>query len=319
MRITTAFFIIVSLLISVLSCTSVVAQVDSPILPPPTKLTDHVYAWIGPLPAPSKENRGFRMNLLFVVGTNAVAVIDTGYTEAMAQEMLAHIKRITNVPVKYAINSNSQPHRFMGNPAFRRAGATIIAHKKSAERMEKLAGNFSMAIERILELKPGSVTLPTRPDQIITSDTVIDLGGINIKLWDFGSAHTPTQLVIEVPKDKLVYSGDILYSGRLLMVQSDSNIEHWISAFDRLKQFGDVLFVPGHGQPAKLSAFEFPTRQYLALLLDYMTEMVKEGVDIQDAINRLDQSRFSKLVNYEELAGRNASWAYLERETAAFE
>jgi hypothetical protein len=50
-----------------------------------------------------------------------------------------------------------------------------------------------------------------------------------------------------------------------------------------------------------------------------MNKMVEEGVDVQDAINRLDQSRFAKLANYDLLAGRNASWTYLEREAAAFE
>ncbi|WP_455365301.1 MBL fold metallo-hydrolase [Kaarinaea lacus] len=308
---------LVGILLSVLLIST--AHSSAAILPPPKQITDHVYAWIGPLPGPSKENQGYRMNLVFVVGKDAVAVIDTGYTEAMAEEMLAHIKSITNVPVKYAINSNSQPHRFMGNPAFKRAGATIIAHEKSAKRMETSAGDFATGIERILELKAGSVKLPTAPDKIITGDMELDLGEVKIKLWDFGSAHTPTQLVVEVAKDKLVYTGDLLYSGRLLSVQSVSNVKHWLEAYDRLKQFGDVLFVPGHGQPAKLDAFDFPTRQYLTLLFNHMDKMVDEGVDVQDAIDSLDQSKFSKLANFEELAGRNASWTYLEREAAAFE
>ena len=295
------------------------AHANKAIVPPPQKLTEHVYAWIGPLDGPSKENQGYRMNLLFVVGKEAVAVIDTGYTEAIAEEMLVHIKRITSLPVKYAINSNSQPHRFMGNPVFRRAGAQIIAHEKSAVRMEKQASNYATAIENILELKPGSVKLPSPPDKIIKGDTELDLGGLSIKLRDFGAAHTPTQLVVEIAKDKVVYTGDILYSGRLLAVIADSNVKSWMTAYDRLKQFKEVLFVPGHGQPDELSAFDFPTRQYLTLLFDHMTKMVDEGADIQDAINRLDQSRFSKLANYADLAGRNASWTYLEREAAAFE
>ena len=319
MRTTVHFSFLITLLTTTFGFSAVAAQSGGAILPPPKQLSDHVYAWIGPLPVPSKENQGYRMNLLFVVGNDAVAVIDTGYTEAMAEEMLAHIKRITKVPVKYAINSNSQPHRFMGNPAFKRAGVTIIAHEKSAERMDKQAGNFASRIENILELKPGSVKLPTRPDKIIKGDIELDLGGLRIKLWDFGPAHTPTQLVVEVAQDKLVYTGDLLYSGRLLSVQSDSNVKHWIEAFDRLKQFNDVLFVPGHGQPDNLKAFEFPTRQYLTLLFDHMNQMVEEGADIQDAIKRLDQSQFEKLVNFEEAAGGNASWTYLEREAASFE
>ncbi|MCI0506136.1 MAG: MBL fold metallo-hydrolase [Gammaproteobacteria bacterium] len=302
-----------------LSFSAGAAKSGGAILPAPKQLTEHVYAWIGPLPGPSKENQGFRMNLLFVVGKDAVAVVDTGYTEAMAEEMLAHIKRITKVPVKYAINSNSQPHRFMGNPVFKRAGAVIIADEIAAERMARQAGNYAAAIESILELKPGTVKLPAPPDKIIKGDTELDLGGVNIKVWDFGPTHTPAELVVEVVQDKLVYTGDILYADRLLAVIEESNVKRWLEAYERLKQFGDAVFVPGHGQPGKLSTFDFPTRQYLALLLDHMNKMVEEGVDAQDAINRLDQSRFSKLANFEELAGRNASWTYLQREAAGFE
>ena len=158
---------LLALFVAMLSFSAFATKPNGTVLPPPKQLSKHVYAWIGPLSGPSKENQGYRMNMLFVIGKDAIAVIDTGYTEAMAKEMLAHIKRISNVPVKYAINSNSQPHRFMGNPVFKQAGATIIAHEKSVERMEKQAGNFATGIENILELKPGSIKLPTRPDRII--------------------------------------------------------------------------------------------------------------------------------------------------------
>ena len=292
---------------------------DTKILPPPEKLSEHVYAWIGPLEGPSKENNGYRMNMAFVVGTNAVAVIDTGYTEAIAREMLIHIKAITDKSVKYAINSNSQPHRFMGNTIFSEAGATIIAHKNSAERMAAQSGNFAGAIERILELPKNSVKLPKAPDQVIDKKTQLDLGGVTLKINNYGAAHTPASLVIEVPEDKIVFAGDILYSGRLLAVLSDSNVKSWITVYDQLKQHGDVTFIPGHGNPAPLKDFNFPTYQYLNMLLTHMDKMVDEGVDLQDAINRLDQSAYSRLVNFEEVAGRNASWAYLEREQAAFE
>jgi len=289
------------------------------ILPSPKQLSEHVFAWIGPLPGPSKDNQGYRMNLLFVVGKEAVAVIDTGYTEAMAKEMLFHIRAITDKPIKYAINTNSQPHRFMGNPVFREAGASIIAHEHTANRMNAQGGNFAGFIERILELPNNSVKIPKKPDRLIKNDTKLDLGDLILTLKNLGPAHTPAQLVIEVAKDKLVYTGDILYAGRVLAILPDSNTKSWISAFDKLKDYGDITFVPGHGQPGKLKDFEFSTREYLTLLHDHMNKMVDEGVDLQEAIEKLDQSKYSNLVNYEELSGRNANITYVEREAASFE
>jgi len=306
--------------ISVLLCaiSSTALAKDFSIFPPPKQVSPHVYAWIGPHGGPSPENKGFRMNLAFVVGKDSVAVLETGYHEPMAKEMLAHIAKITDRPVKYAINSNSQPDRYLGNESFRRRGALIIASEIEANRMAKTGGLVVEPTERALGLASGSIKAPNPPDRILKADTTLDLGGVTLHLKHFGAAHTPGPLVVHIPEDKVVYAGDILYSGRLLAVLPDGNVESWIQVFDKLKSFGDVTFVPGHGKPAKLKEFYFPTRDYLALLYNHMKKMVDDGVDVDEAIKRLDQSKFSKLENFDDLAGRNASWAYLEREKAFF-
>jgi len=298
---------------------SAVAKDDAPnLLPAPTKISPHVYAWIGPLDGPSKKNQGYRMNMALVVGDKAVAVLETGYTEAMGQAMLDHIRRITQKPIKFAINCNSQPDRIMGNPAFRRAGIKIIAHANSAKRMAKLSANYASNIERVLELKAGTIKVPKAPDVLIDANYVIDLGGVTVSLENYGPAHTPAQLVAYIKQDHIVYTGDLLYGQRLLAINTDGNVKSWIGNFDRLKQIDAKIFIPGHGQPGPLSDFEFSTRQYLALLYDHMSKMVDSGVDLQDAINQLNQSAFAKLANFELLAGRNASRTYLEVEAAAF-
>ena len=288
------------------------------ILPPPQKVSAHVYAWIGPHGGPSKENQGYRMNMAFVVGEKAVAVIETGYTEAMAQEMLKHIAAVTKLPVKYAINSNSQPDRFFGNEVFRKNGAQIIAHEKEAKRMAETGGDLAGAVERSLGLPGGSVKAPNPPDKMITKDMSLDLGGVKVLLRHFGAAHTPAPLVAHIPADNVVYAGDILYSGRLLAVVPGGNVKAWITTFDSLKVFGNATFIPGHGKPAKLAAFKFSTRDYLTTLYTHMKAMVAQGVALDDAVKRLDQSKFSKLENFQELAGRNANMAYLESENESF-
>jgi len=258
------------------------------------------------------------MNMGFIVGKDAVAVIESGYHEPMVREMLRHIAKITPLPVKYVINTNSQPDRFLGNEHFRRQGAAIIASAAEAKRMAAMGGMFAQASERALGLKPGSILPPNPPDRILDGDAELDLGGLKLKLHQFGAAHTPGPLVVHVPKDHVVYGGDILYSERLPAVIDGGNIKSWIKVFDALKQFGDVTFVPGHGKPAKLLAFDFSTREYLVLLHTHMTKAVEEGKDQIDAMSSLDQRRFSKLENYMDLAGRNASFAYLEAEAGAF-
>lgn len=288
------------------------------ILPPPVKVSEHLYAWIGPHGGPNPQNKGFRMNMGFVVGNDAVAVIEAGYHEPMAREMMQHIAKITRVPIKYVINTNSQPDRFLGNEHFRRQGATIIASAAEAERMASMGSLFAEASERALGLKPGGIEIPNPPDRILDGDAELDLGGVVIKLYQFGAAHTPGPLVVHVPVDNAVYAGDILYSGRLPAVVDGGNVKSWLEVFEKLHQFGDAFFVPGHGKPARLSAFEFSTREYLSVLRKHMQTAIKDGKGLQEAIKSLDQSRFSSLENYKDLAGRNANITYLEVEAESF-
>jgi len=288
------------------------------ILPPPTQVTPHLYAWVGSHGGPNPENRGFRMNMGFVVGRDAVAVIESGYHEPMVREMLEHIRSVTRAPVKYVINTNSQPDRFLGNEYFREQGAQIIASEPEAARMAHLGGTFAEITERALGLISGSIRVPGPPDRILNEDAELDLGQIKVKLIRFAAAHTPGPLVVQVPSDHAVYAGDILYSGRLPAVVDGGNIASWLEDFERLRKFGNVVFVPGHGKPDRLSAFEFSTREYLAFLLEAMRGSVKKGLDMQDAMAGIDQSRFAKLENYQDLAGRNASFAYLEAEAEQF-
>ena len=288
------------------------------ILPKPEQISKHVYAWIGPYGGPSVNNKGYRMNLAFVVGKDAVAVLDTGYYPAMAEEMINHIRAITSNPIKYAINTNSQPHRFYGNAAFHKRGIRTYAHAEEINRMKANANNYALMQENVMKFR--NVKLPEVAQHAITKPVTFDLGGgVIVKLDFHQGAHTPLPLIINIPADKVVYAGDVLYGDRLLAIVPGGNIKQWIKTYDYMKKYGDSTFIPGHGKPAKLSAFDKPTYSYLVMLDKYMSKAVDDGVEMQDAINRLDQSKFSYLENYTALFGRNANLAYQEAERAAFE
>ena len=290
------------------------------ILPKPQKVSDHVYAWIGPHGGPNIKNKGFRMNMAFVVGSKSIAVFESGFYPAMADEMIAQIKAISPLPIKYVINSNSQPDRFLGNDAFRKIGAELISSQKEAARMEENGNNYAMMLEMTMKFKQQDIKLPKKPSRLLTKNTRLDLGGgVELDVHIYKAAHTPLPLIVHVTSDNVVYAGDILYSGRMLAVIEGGNIKEWIQSYEYLKRFSAAIFIPGHGKPAPLSAFQKSTHQYLLLLDSHMTKMVAEEKAMQDAIRRLDQSDFSYLENYQDLAGRNAHRAYIEAELAAFD
>jgi len=289
-------------------------------LPKPVKVSPNTWVWVGPYEAPSQANRGYRMNLGFVAGKQSVAVIDSGYSPEMAQQMMQRIREVTPLPVRYVINTNSQPHRFMGNEVFRSAGAEIIAARDAAARMEKEGAGFSNTVERVLALKAGSVTAPRPPDRLVDgTPLVLDLGGgVKLRVTNFGRAHTRGSLVVEVEPDQSVFAGDILYSGRLLALLPDGHVTQWIAAYDALRGLKAKQFVPGHGKVAPLNAFEQPTYRYLMALKSHMGKAVKDGIDIDRATASFDAAAWKKLANFDELGGRNASLAYLEAEADGF-
>ena len=289
------------------------------ILPKPTQVSEHVWAWIGPYGAPSKENHGYRMNLAFVVGKDSVAVLDSGYGPAMARDMLRHIRLITDRPVRHVVNSNSQPHRFMGNGPFQAQGATLVAGKDALPRMQEMADAFARTIEATLERPEGSIDTPPLAETGVEDSLTLDLGGVTLEIVAVGRAHTPGSLIVHIPEDQLVYAGDVLYRGRLLALLGEvSDLEGWLQAWERLEQYPDARFLPGHGEPGPLSAFAHGNRDYLQSLLDHMQAAVDAGTDMQSAINDFDSTPWQSLADFEELAGRNAHEAYRQREAAAF-
>lgn len=289
-------------------------------LPKPVKISPHAWAWVGPYEGPSQANHGYRMNLGLVVGKQAVAVIDSGYTQDMAEAMLRRIREITPLPVRYVINTNSQPHRFMGNDVFRKSGAEIIAGREAAERMGNEGAAFAGAVVRNLGMKEGSVQLPQAPRRLLEKGQklTLDLGGVTLHVSEMGRTHTRGSLIVEVQQDRTVFSGDILYSGRLLAVIPDSHVTQWIAAYDQLRSLKAKRFVPGHGQVAPLSAFESHPYRYLVELKKHMESAVKAGTDADTAVKSFNSAPWRKMANFEELAGRNASLTYLEAETEGF-
>ncbi len=303
-----------------LICAPSIAFAQASILEAPVPVSKNAWAWVGPYEGPNRQNKGFRMNLGFVVGRDAVAVIDTGYTAAMAEEMITAIRRITPLPIRYAINTNSQPHRFMGNDVFRKNGAQAIASREAIERIRKEGGDFVQAIATALELGSGP-SLPAPQERVVDGllGERIDLGGgVAIEIAHVGRTHTGGSLVVRVLPDRTVFAGDVLYAGRLPAILADSSVTGWIAGFERLRGIDASVFVPGHGPPGTLATFEQPTLAYLKGLKSHMDAAFKTGIGPSDAVRKFDVTPWRHLANFSELSDRNGSLAYLESEREGF-
>jgi glyoxylase-like metal-dependent hydrolase (beta-lactamase superfamily II) len=244
----------------------------------------------------SPANRNFISNAAFVVTRDGVVVVDALGSPALAQELLAEIRRITPAPVRYVIVTHYHADHVYGLQAFKAAGATVVAHRDGQLYLNSDTAALRLQASRE-ELAPA-VDANTRlvaADRWIDGPTTIRLGGVDFLLQPAGPAHTPEDLVVWVPKQKLLLAGDIVFRGRVPFVgQADSG--RWIGALDKLLSFDAQVIVPGHGPVSTSARADLElTRDYLKYLRQAMGEAARNMDPFEEAYARTDWSRFDKL------------------------
>ena len=277
------------------------------------KLAENVYALIGPLTNRDSENLGNNANFGVIVTDDGVVLIDSGATDKGARMIHAAIKEITDKAVKWVINSGGQDHRWMGNGYFKALGATIIASEKAvadqkARRESQLDRLWSLVGKEGLE---GTDYIYA--DESFSQQKLFKVGNTRIEIHHAGHAHTPGDSYIWLPQHKIVFSGDIVYTDRMLGVGSMSAHKSWIAAFEAMAAKQPEIVVGGHGSPATLAKAKADTYDYLLFLREAVLAFMDQGNSLED-IGKIDQSRFSYLKNFNSLKGRNAQRVYEELE-----
>jgi len=244
----------------------------------------------------SPANRNFISNAAFVVTRDGVVVVDALGSPALAQELLAEIRRITPAPVRYVIVTHYHADHVYGLQAFKAAGATIVAQRDGQLYLNSDTAALRLQASRE-ELAPAidENTRLVAADRWIDGPTTISLGGVDFVLQPAGPAHTPEDLVVWVPRQRLLLAGDIVFRGRVPFVgQADSG--RWIGALDQLLSFDAQVIVPGHGPVSTSARADLEmTRDYLKYLRQAMGEAARNMDPFEEAYARTDWSRFDKL------------------------
>jgi glyoxylase-like metal-dependent hydrolase (beta-lactamase superfamily II) len=277
------------------------------------KVADNVFALVGPLGDRSPENLSNNATYGVVITSAGVVLIDSGGTYKGAQRINESIESLTKMPVKVVINTNSQDHRWLGNDYFRRHGARIIAHQKTVEDQKSRLNDQIIRLTKTVGEQGLEGTQDAYANEVFNSKRELTLGETTLQLIYVGQAHTPADIFVWLPKEKVVFTGDIVYTERMLSVRSYSNSRGWKSAFETMEAFNPEYIVPGHGHVTTLDKARKDTYSYLRFLRQSVADFMDSGGDIAD-IRSIDQSKFSYLVNYEFLKGRNAQQVFEELE-----
>lgn len=278
------------------------------------KVTEGVYVHVGDLSGRTKENEALNANIGLVVTPAGAILIDSGATYLGARDIDQAARRVSNQPIRWVINTGGQDHRWLGNGYFQAQGAELIAHSSAVPDMRARAGDQLQALQNLLGPRFEG-TRPVYPDRLLTAaDTGLELGGVRVELRHRGGGHTPGDVLVWLPERDLVFSGDIVYTERLLAVLPVSRTRPWLEAFGEVEAINPRLLVPGHGRPTDLATARRHTRDYLQALRAHMKQAVDDMQEISAAIRSFDVRPFLSLHNAAELHPGNASRVYLEIE-----
>lgn len=269
------------------------------------KVADNIYALVGDLGQRSPENLGHNITSGFIVTAQGVVVIDTGGSLANAQAIHAAIRKVTDKPVIYAINSGGQDHRWFGNDYFKRQGARLIASEAAAQDMRERGAAQKAFIQPLLKEKFDGTQL-VYPDITFKDRYTLPVTGEPIELIFTGGAHTPGDILVWLPQRSIVFAGDIVFVQRLLGV-IPGNALHWIKNLEYLRdELKPKIVVPGHGRVTDIAESLRDSYDYLVFLRDATRQRFAEGAfDPVEASQGLDQSRFKYLENYDNLGLRS--------------
>jgi len=273
-----------------------------------------VYAFIGEKVGRTHDNEGLNANIGLVVTPAGALLIDSGASFQGARKIHDAVRQVTDQPVKWVINTGGQDHRWLGNGYFIAQGAEVMAHANARADLQARGGDHIAALKPELKEKLDG-TVPTLPTRWLTGDDeTLTLGGMAIEVKHRGGAHTPGDVMVWLPQQRVVFSGDIVYVDRLLGVIPVSHTGRWLASFAALEALQPARIVPGHGEVCELPQAQAQTRDYLQALRTHMQQAVENGTDISAAIKAFDAKPWLGLLNAAELHPGNASRAYLALE-----
>ena len=281
------------------------------------RLSEHVYFAQGEAGI-ATDNEGFISNAGVIITAEGVVVFDALGTPSLADLLLSKIREITDKPVVRVISSHYHADHIYGLQVFEEQGAEVWA-PSGAEKYLRSENARERLEERRFSLEPwvNETTRLVEPDRYIRVQEDFELGGLRLTVSPVGAAHSDGDLTLYVEPDRILFSGDIIFEGRIPFM-GDANSGHWLNVVQRMEDQQLVALVPGHGAAAKKPNQAISSmRRYLSYLRETMSAAVDDFVPFDEAYEASDWSEFEQLPAFAEANRRNAYQVYLSMEAEA--
>ncbi|TCR67096.1 quinoprotein relay system zinc metallohydrolase 2 [Bosea sp. BK604] len=278
-----------------------------------TEIAPGVFVHQGAYAVFTPSNRGDIANLSFVIGRDAVAVIDTGGSAAIGQALRAAIRAVTDKPIRYVINTHMHPDHLFGNVAFADDRPDFIGHHKLARALATRAERYLAINAELLGPEAFAGTRLIPPTRVVQDRLVIDLGERELMLEAQPTAHTDNDLTVHDSTTGTLFLGDLLFMRHIPAL--DGSIRGWMELINRLEQIPARRAVPGHGPPSAAwpEAIQ-PQKLYLQRISTEVRRMIKQGRSIAEAAATVGLSEKDAWLLFDEFNARNVTAAFAELE-----
>jgi cyclase len=243
-------------------------------------------------------------NSAFLVTDAGVLVVDTGQHPADARALLERIRTITGKPVKWVINTHAHGDHFLGNPAFKDAGATLVAHRDTAIMMKthyayeigRRGGYFNR-----FKLDPKELKL-VLPDVTYDSSMTIALGNRTVQVMYLGAGQNPGDTIVHFPHARALFVGGPFARRNWSNTTFTPSVEGWIALLNKIAAFDVDLYLPGHGDVgARQDVFD--EAKLLADLQAGIKGAMAQGMSKEEMVQMLVFREYKDLRNYNLIHG----------------
>jgi quinoprotein relay system zinc metallohydrolase 2 len=277
-----------------------------------SEVADGVFLHRGALALMTRDNEGAIANLGFVVGKDAVAVIDTGGSVQEGRRLLAAIRARTRTPIRYIISTHAHPDHVFGHAAFEHEDAVFVGHR-NLPRAFAMRGQFYLdAYRRSLGDKLIADVKIIAPTKLVEDALSLDLGGRTLAVKAWRAAHTDNDLTVLDENSGSLFTGDLVVAQHIPVL--DGSLLGWLAVIDELMLMRPKRILPGHGPVIESwSEALADQRRYLERLAADVRRLISQGASISAAGGAAAAEK-NRWHLFQEYNVRNATAAFAELE-----
>ena len=226
------------------------------------------------------HGEGIDSNTTFIITTEGVIVVDTRVTPAEAQKVMAEIRKHTQLPILYTINTHYHGDHTFGNQVFRRS-KTIIAHKNVRRALYGSAGKEHLEFFKTFKIPGMDEVKVTPPNMVFEKNMEIYSGEYHLQLIHLGRGHTDGDVFIHLTELNAVIAGDLIFNGQFPYM-GDGYVEEWIAALQYMEDEDIELVIPGHGDIGGKTII-IAMKHYLLNLKNLVRKQIENGASLTKA------------------------------------